>query len=71
MYDVKWAQTLATGPSVRLPDNKNDSSRMMHCLPRGSRPDKQAKSSRVIGVCGAVMIFVLSTTKVLESARVV
>jgi len=40
----------------------------MHCLPRGSRPDEQAKSSRVIGVCGAVTIFVLSTTKVLESA---
>ena len=62
---------MAHGSGVKLPDNKNDSSRMMHFLPRGSRPDEPTKSSRVIGVCGAVTIFVLSTTKVLESARVV
>jgi hypothetical protein len=56
------AQTLVHGSGVELPDDKNDSSRMMHCLPRGSWADKTARSSRVIGVYGAVTIFVLLTT---------
>ena len=33
---------------------------MMHCLPRGSWADETARSSRAIGVCGAVTIFMLS-----------
>jgi len=37
---------------------------MMHCLPRGSWADETARSSRVIGVCGAVTVFVLLTTEV-------
>ena len=44
---------------------------MMHCLPRGSWAHQTARSSRTIGVCGAVTIFVLSSTEFLESARVV
>ena len=38
----------------------------MHCLPRGSRANETAKSSRAIGVCCAVTIFMLWTTGVLE-----
>ena len=71
MGHPRGAQALATGPGVKLPDNKNDYSRMMHCLTRGSRADETARSSRVICVCGAVTISVLLTTEVLESARVV
>ena len=37
----------------------------MHCLPRGSRADQTARSSRAIGVCCTVTISVLSTTVVL------
>ena len=33
---------------------------MMRCLPRGLWADETAKSSRAIGVCGAVTIFMLS-----------
>ena len=33
---------------------------MMHCLQRGLWADETAKSSRAIGVCGAVTVFVLS-----------
>ena len=58
-------------PGVKLPDNKDDSSRMMHCLPRGLWAGETAKSSRMIGVCCAVTIIVLSTTGVLEGVRVV
>ena len=32
----------------------------MHCLPCENREGETAKSSRAIGVCGAVTIFVLS-----------
>ena len=32
---------------------------MMHCLPRGLWADETAKSSRAIGVCGSVTIFML------------
>ena len=71
MSQPREAQTLVHGSGVKLPDNKNDSSRMMHCLPRGSWADKTARSSRVIGVCGVVTIFVLLATVALESARVV
>ena len=39
---------------------------MMHCLPRGLWADETAKSSRAIGVCCAMTIFVLWTTGVLE-----
>ena len=39
---------------------------MMHCLPRGSWASETAKSPRAIGVCGAMAIFVLWTTGVLE-----
>ena len=39
---------------------------MMHCLPRGSWAGETAKSSRAIGVCCAVTIFMLWTTGVLE-----
>ena len=39
---------------------------MMHCLPRGSGASETAKSPRAIGVCGAMTIFVLWTTGVLE-----
>ena len=59
MVRPRGAQSLASGPGVKLPDNKDDSSRMMHCLPRGSRAGETARSSRAIGVCGAVTIFVL------------
>ena len=33
---------------------------MMHCLPRGLWADETARSSRAIGVCCAVTIFLLS-----------
>ena len=33
---------------------------MMHCLPRGSWAGETARSSRAIGVCGTVAIFMLS-----------
>ena len=33
---------------------------MMHCLPRGSGAGETAKSSRAIGVCCAMTIYVLS-----------
>ena len=33
---------------------------MMHCLPCRNRAGETARSSRAIGVCGAVTIFVLS-----------
>ena len=33
---------------------------MMHYLPRGLGADEAARSSRAIGVCGAVTIFMLS-----------
>ena len=39
---------------------------MMHCLPRGSWVSETAKSPRAIGVCGAMTIFMLWTTGVLE-----
>ena len=39
---------------------------MMHCLPRGSGASETAKSPRAIGVCGAMTIFMLWTTGVLE-----
>ena len=39
---------------------------MMHCLPRGSWASETAKSPRAIGVCGAMTIFMLWTTGVLE-----
>ena len=39
---------------------------MMRCLPRGSWAGETAKSSRAIGVCCAVTIFMLWTTGVLE-----
>ena len=32
---------------------------MMHCLPRGLWADVTARSSRAIGVCGSVTIFML------------
>ena len=38
----------------------------MHCLPCGNWASETAKSSRAIGVCGAMTISVLSTTGVLE-----
>ena len=38
----------------------------MHCLPCGNGVDQTAKSSRAIGVCCAMTIFVLWTTGVLE-----
>ena len=38
----------------------------MHCLPRGSGASETAKSPRAIGVCGAMTIFMLWTTGVLE-----
>ena len=60
MVRPREAQTLVHGSGVKLPDNKDDSSRMIHCLPRGSRAGETAKSLRVIGVCCAVTIFVLS-----------
>ena len=53
----RGAQTLASRSGVKLPDNKDDSSRMMYCLPRGSGAGETAKSSRVIGVCCAATIF--------------
>ena len=59
-------QTLANRPGVKLPDNKDDCNRMMHCLPRGSSASETAKSPRAIGVCGAMTIFMLWTTGVLE-----
>ena len=51
---------MAIRSGVKLPDNKDDSSRMMHCLPRGSRANETAKSSRAVGVCCAMTIFELS-----------
>ena len=57
MVRPRKAKTLAHGSGDKLPDNKNDSSRMMHCLPRGSRANETAKSSRAIGVCCAATIF--------------
>ena len=39
---------------------------MMHCLPCGNRASETAKSPRAIGVCGAMTIFMLWTTGVLE-----
>ena len=53
-------QTLANRPGVKLPDNKDDCNRMMHCLPRGSWVNETAKSPRAIGVCCAMTIFELS-----------
>ena len=38
----------------------------MHCLLCGNRASETAKSSRAIGVCCAMTIFVLWTTGVLE-----
>ena len=38
----------------------------MHCLPCGSGASETAKSPRAIGVCGAMTIFMLWTTGVLE-----
>ena len=38
----------------------------MHCLPLGSWASETAKSPRAIGVCGAMTIFMLWTTGVLE-----
>ena len=43
----------------RLPDNKDDFSRMMHFLPCGNRANETARSSRAIGVCCALTVFVL------------
>ena len=60
MVRPRRAQTQASRSGVKLPDNKDDSSRMMHCLPRGLWADGTARSSRAIGVCGAVTVFVLS-----------
>ena len=57
---------MAIGSGVKLPDNKNDCNRMMHCLPCGNGVDQTAKSSRAIGICCAMTISGLSTTGVLE-----
>ena len=66
MVRPRSAQTLASRSGVKLPDNKGDSSRMMHCLPRGSGAGETAKSPRAIGVCCTATIFMLWTTGVLE-----
>jgi len=70
MVRPREAHALVHGSGVKLPDNKTDSSRMMHCLLRGSWAGETARSSRAIGVCCAVTVFVLLTTDVLEGARV-
>ena len=59
MVRPREAHALVHGSGVKLSDNKDDSSRMMHCLPRGLWADETAKSSRAIGVCGVMAIFML------------